>query len=358
MQSPIIDSQEARGDAALPAAEALYFDSGDRTLFGWMHWPRDGRHCDIGVVVCKPFGYEAICAHRGVRAFAEACATLGAPTLRFDYSGTADSSDIDSAEDQIEIWISDILAAVNALQQRTGVSRICLVGIRLGGLLAGLASRRCPRVKALVLIAPILSGRRYLKDLHVTRLAAALHPGGADPVLPTPGGIEVSGFHLSQAAIGSLRKAELETCSGLAARETLIIDAASLPVSRAWASELAATGARVAYHALPGLVEMAFTAPQFAAVPQLMVTTVQDWLAKTAFLAGFAERSLARLPSPASPVMRLPDEPGSQSCDHRAAGVPGDGRQSLRHRHRAPPRGAAPSCRSVAQRRCRRAYRP
>ena len=35
-------------------------------------------------MLCKPFGYEAICAHRGLRAFANSAAALGVPTLRFD----------------------------------------------------------------------------------------------------------------------------------------------------------------------------------------------------------------------------------------------------------------------------------
>jgi hypothetical protein len=69
---------------------ALYFDSGAHRLFGWYHRPSIDKAADFGVVVCKPFGYEAICAHRSIRVFAEAAASLGAPTLRFDYAGTGD----------------------------------------------------------------------------------------------------------------------------------------------------------------------------------------------------------------------------------------------------------------------------
>ena len=49
------------------AARPLYFDSSGRSLFGWLHTARDGTATAAGVVICKPFGYESICAHLGMR---------------------------------------------------------------------------------------------------------------------------------------------------------------------------------------------------------------------------------------------------------------------------------------------------
>ena len=50
--------------------QPVYFPSGDRTLFGWLH-PGHGKSCaPVGVVICKPFGFEAMCAHLSTRAFA------------------------------------------------------------------------------------------------------------------------------------------------------------------------------------------------------------------------------------------------------------------------------------------------
>ena len=53
------------------AADALYFESGDDRLFGWFHRPIAGINAKVGLVICGPFGYEAICSHRALRAFAE-----------------------------------------------------------------------------------------------------------------------------------------------------------------------------------------------------------------------------------------------------------------------------------------------
>ena len=85
----------------------LYFTSGGQTLFGWIHMPARERRIDVGLVVCKPFGYDAVCSHRSLRAFAAASAAIGLPVLRFDYAGTGDSSDPDADTDQIAAWSAD-----------------------------------------------------------------------------------------------------------------------------------------------------------------------------------------------------------------------------------------------------------
>ena len=139
-------------------AEPLYFGSESHSLFGWLHWPRGVPMASIGVVICNPFGYEAICAHRAVRAFAEAAASVGAPALRFDYLGTGDSEDIDPNSDQLKVWGRNVVDAVTALRRRTGVARVALLGFRLGALIAALAAAEGADATALMAVAPALSG--------------------------------------------------------------------------------------------------------------------------------------------------------------------------------------------------------
>ena len=263
-------------------AQALYFNSDEHCLFGWLHRPAGSSHRGTGVVICNPFGYEAICAHQGIRAFADCAAQLGLPALRFDYHGTGDSSDIDGQADQIEVWTRDIVAAATELQRLAGVERVCLVGFRLGALLAMAAAKRCPAVEAVALVAPVVNGKRYLRELRMTRLAATLNvdsqirAASEAPLMPGDS-MEVSGFSLSAATLDSLAKVDLASFAAVQP-DLLILDNVSVPTARGWADTLAAAGVRADYRVLPGMVEMLMTDPQFAVVPEKMLSAVRSWL--------------------------------------------------------------------------------
>lgn len=277
---------EQRGTPSSGVAEALYFDASEHKLFGWLHRPPAGTTPNIGLVICKPFGYEAICSHRSLRAFAETAAMMGIPALRFDYLGTGDSAEIESQANQLDEWSRDIVAAVAELQRRTGVERVCLLGVRLGALLATLAASRCKAASALILIAPVISGRRYLRELRTTVLAASLAANPAespgDPLvdgpMASPGSMEVAGFSFSAATLSALALVDLNAPSAPPAPDMLVMDGSSQPLSRGWTEQLSRSGAQVKYVALPGLVEMIMTAPQFASVPIEMIAAMRDWL--------------------------------------------------------------------------------
>src|SRR5437773_2492561 len=283
------------------SAVPLYFESAAHTLFAWLHRPAVQAAPSLGLVICKPFGYEALCAHRAMRAFAEAAAELGVPALRFDYRGTGDSADIDPAADQIDVWLQDVTAAVSELRRQTGVERVCLLGVRLGALLAILAAARSEAVKALIVVAPVLNGRRYVRELRTTQLAAA-EPGTVirrDPQAPGVGSMEVSGFSLSAATLAHLSQLELSAPAQPPVSEVLIIDRDDLPGARGWSELLPGLGVRTRYVALPGFVEMILTAPHLAVIPQSMLAAVRDWLrplqgAVSAPCAGDGESHLGR----------------------------------------------------------------
>ena len=270
--------------------EAFYFGSGDHQLFGWLHRPAGTMLRGTGLVICKPFGFEAICSHNSLRAFAAAAAGIGIPVLRFDYLGAGDSADIDPQADQIDVWSQNVLAAIGELQRRTGVERVCLLGIRLGGLLATIAAARCKSVNGLILIAPIISGRRYLRELRTTRLAA-LHalesadsPNGlnSDDLSVNDGSMEASGFFLSAATLAALARVDMTTMDAPPVAEMLIIDGSSMPMAHGWADALSAAPVRTEYVALPGLVEMIMTMPHDAKPPVEMLAATRAWLLRTA----------------------------------------------------------------------------
>lgn len=301
---------EPVGDLGTDSARAFYFGSGGRTLFAWLHSPSSPSHGNFGVVICNPFGYESICAHRGVRRFAEVIAAEGIWVLRFDYTSTGDSSDVAEASDLLPLWIEDILAATEELKSRAGVTCVCLLGIRLGALLATLAAEKLESLNSLLLIGPVISGRKFVQELRTTRLAGVA-PAGAGRDVETEeaaGGVEAGGFFLSSATLSSLVSVDLSSRNPPVARSMLIIDHDKLPVSRRWMESLADTPLEIEYQTLPGMIEMVLTAPQDGAPAEAMILASRQWLRKQSQATAFARTPSGPVKAEiSSPVLHLQD---------------------------------------------------
>jgi alpha-beta hydrolase superfamily lysophospholipase len=294
-------------------ARPLYFPSGDQTLFGWLHPARGPATSDAGVVICNPFAYEAVCAHGSLRAFADICAAAGIPALRFDYSGTGDSSGIVGEGDQISSWCDDIRAATEFLERTCGVRRICLLGVRLGALLAGLAAAQ-GAIDAVIAVVPVTSGRRYLRELRALQAGASVEVAGtapADEAGPAPAdvGLEVTGFRLSRVSVESLERVDLSKLSDGPRASALILDRDDLPGAKPWAAALESEGVDVHYEALPGFTNMVCT-PHAATVPIAMTEAMAQWLELYSRGTKAAAAMPLQIRLPAAARMRIKDESG------------------------------------------------
>jgi dienelactone hydrolase len=280
----------------------------------------------MGLVICSPFGFEAMSAHLSIRAFADSAADLGMPTLRFDYGGAGDSEDLPPAADQWDAWLQDILAAIEELRQRAGVDNICLLGFRLGATLATLAAARNPHVRALIAVAPVINGRRYLKELRTFELAAAMsvHSAAAarmpsrEAELAGPGHMEVSGFFLNAKTMTAMQAVDLLALPAPPVAEALLIDRDDLPGAQAWEKVLSGAGIRTQYRALPGFVPMMMRPPNLTQIPHAMVGAVHEWLSQDFGWSPFA----TAVPTPRTiepePVLFLRDDPAASLTEQPA----------------------------------------
>ena len=117
------------------------------------------------MLLCNPFGEEASRAHRIYRVLAAQLERAGYTTLRFDFSGTGDSSG-EARDATIEQWLRDLATAAAELKSASGSPRVAMVGLRFGATLAALAtSRGSLRPRHLLLWDPVVNGATYLREL-------------------------------------------------------------------------------------------------------------------------------------------------------------------------------------------------
>jgi len=156
----------------------MFFGDTGRQLFGVYHPAATARAKRTGIVLCYPAPQEYRQAHWAYRKLAQLLADDGFHVLRFDYFATGDSAG-SSIEASLAQWIQDVATAATELRDVAGVSRISLVGMRLGAAIAARACALTTPVSDLVLWDPAVTGRAYLEQLdalHASALRATRYP--------------------------------------------------------------------------------------------------------------------------------------------------------------------------------------
>lgn len=141
-----------------------FFGSSESQLLGTYHAARS-IESRKAIVVCPPVGQEYIRTHWALKLLAKQLSRKGIHALRFDYRGHGDSfGDIEDVE-SIDEWKMDLSRAVDFLKQESGVSRVMLMGLRVGAALAAEVARERTDVHSLVSWEPIANGYDYLDEL-------------------------------------------------------------------------------------------------------------------------------------------------------------------------------------------------
>ena len=192
-------------------AVPFYFGPRSRALFGWYHPAAAESSRGVGVVLCNTVGNEAVgVAQKTLLYVAEHLVKAGFSVLRFEFHGNGDSMGYQSDADRVPTWLDDIDLAIAELRARSGVEKMCLAGIRLGGTLAITAAARRKDINSLLLWDPYYTGKKFVGDqttLHRVFEAVSALPQKwpAGPV----DGKEALGFLLSSATIADLGKIDL-----------------------------------------------------------------------------------------------------------------------------------------------------
>jgi pimeloyl-ACP methyl ester carboxylesterase len=263
------DLSMAQGTAV--GASPLVFEAAGGWCFGWHH-PAGGARRGVGVVLCRPFGYEAICAYRTYTMLAEGLAQDGFDVLRFDYQGTGDSSGNDTDPDRVQAWLASVAAAVHELRRVSGVSRIALGGVRLGATLAMRAAAALGGVDALVLWAPC-TGRAFGRELRAASAAREESVQGTD--------IEALGYRYTAATLQELAELDRQPLAAAPARRALLIGRDDMPVDARWAATLEQQGVQTTSVEWPGYAAM-MVEPHDAVIAVDTLASIREWLCSVA----------------------------------------------------------------------------
>jgi uncharacterized protein len=145
----------------------FFFGTSGRRLFGVYEPAGAGTSGQRAAILCYPWGSEYLYAHRTFRELALRLSRMGFHALRFDYYGTGDSggepteTDLTGCEADLETGIAELI-------EITGLTKVTVIGLRLGGAVAArVALRLSSVIEALVLWDPIVIGPEYLNSLGV-----------------------------------------------------------------------------------------------------------------------------------------------------------------------------------------------
>lgn len=250
---------------ARPAAEPMVF--GDTIA---LFEPARDKPRDIAVLFAGSFGVEDLCSHRFFRILAERFADQGIASLRVDYPGTGDA--LTAGEADLDSWVNTLSAAALHLKSRTGIRRIVIVAQGIGAPIATLAAAM-PDLVAMVLMAPVVSGR-----LHVRELSAFLAVAAEKLLLrPETDAEAIAQVSLPPMVAAGLRTVDLLKLETAPAAEILVFTRPERPADAQLADHLQTLGATVTTKPFEGYDRLTVN-PLLAEVPETVTEQAVDWI--------------------------------------------------------------------------------
>lgn len=209
------------GDAPVDVTD-FWLTTASGSLGASWFWPAgEVRDDSIGVVLVPGLVHEEQTMAIGLVALARELAAAQVPTLLVDLAGTAQGSGTLGAPDIGRRWDDDVRSAVEHVREQ-GFAHVAVVGVRTGALLAAHALAHDP-VDLLVMWAPVLSGRRFVRELQVMQSTAADPSAAVEDRAP---GVTVAGFNLPPVVLDHLSSLDAARLAGKPAARLCLVDTA------------------------------------------------------------------------------------------------------------------------------------
>jgi pimeloyl-ACP methyl ester carboxylesterase len=236
---------------------------------GVLHWAPGSR----GVIICGSLGDEALSIRRSQVLLAEYLATAGFPTLRIDYYGTADSA---GESGQLQDWLDSIAAAVRWLRTHCHTEQIILCGFRIGAALAAQAACDSADIAALIMFAPVATGRRFLREM-VFAAQVNAEIWKSKHTIDDGRWFEAHGLRIDCMTRDALERLDITKLSLPKRLQVLVVDAPDASGGRSVAQRLREQGIVVAHQTIDG-VDRILRESHESDAPTEAFERIVDWL--------------------------------------------------------------------------------
>ncbi|WP_445149017.1 alpha/beta fold hydrolase [Baekduia sp. Peel2402] len=285
----------------VPAPRPLYLHVGEQAdpVFGVFHAVEAGEATGDAVLLLPPFGYDDVCAYRGLRMWALSLSAEGVPSLRIDLPGSGDSGGSPRDPGRAESWTAAVAGAASWLRAETGARRVVAIALGLGGLIAAQSLIEGAEVDDLVLWGSPSRGKALVRELKAfARLAVSQTEGFAwdpDTMPPLPeGALESGGFLMTAETVAWLQGLDLAKADWPDAtrRHVLLLGREGIAVDAKLHAALQEAGVGVTAAEGPGYTEL-MDEPHRSLAPEETFAVVSAWLTET---------RVGERPAPAAPA--------------------------------------------------------
>lgn len=252
---------------------ARWFGPADGPLLGWVTQPSSGIGRS-GVLMLPPIGYQYWSSHRTLRVLAEQLANGGQTVVRIDYEGTGDSSGDQWAPERLAAWRTSAQWGADEVRE-LGCEQLVVVGARLGATI-GLLDGEKLGAEGVVAWAPVLSGRRYAREVRLLSEdlpVPADRASGGDAVT----GIVLAGVIFRAETLDDLATIALDRLHSAPAPRVLFVEGAE-PGAMAVADRMRGLGATVDQLVLTAAKDVMDHPAEYVTVPGALVEAICTWI--------------------------------------------------------------------------------
>ena len=237
-----------------------------------------GQSLDTVVVFASPWGLEELCTTRKFwRIIADGLAVRGIGSFRFDWPGTGDGRDDIDFSNGLELWHNTLAEAARKARDLSGASRIIIIGQSLGAAIAAQTAARIEGVAALALLAPVISGRFYTRELAVWSSMVDADLGLTDEQR-IKNSVSIASLTMQPEVAVDVKKINLLSLETKPARQCLLLARTDRPNDAELATHLEKLGADVTVEAFTDYDKL-ISNPVISRLPVEVADRLVDWAA-------------------------------------------------------------------------------